>query len=746
MMAAAGLRPPLERWSKLDQVLWAGRLVDPWGDALERHGVIDLKAYEEQARVPYAEGLSPWVMGQPKLNLNRLLADAPEVAVDEMAEWMRRGLPRFGERAGGFPEDYHRTLAANAIDHADADSQPLVKPGHYRGIDGQPFLSEVVLHIHFQGLVREEERWVMKWTLRLFAELWNLGSEPIEGGRARLSYEVNLEPTAIGLGPPGQPFDSPELLDDPAQTTHSLEPWGSLHVTPEVDIELLPDEYRFHEFARVDYRIPCQPQLDGMGVPLPEWFDLVELEHEARGLTLFWNGQAVERLARIHRDSYGLSNFRTDRRRKTAKACIPALNYGGSGAMTNNPGDPRISHYLRTLAVGENAYPENISPHRRNIRRRNIYDRDPSPHKARHYGRVLPSQWADGGHDSATGDFRVTTSDARMPTDPEFWPLALVPTPQASHAPQRRSSRGRFLSATELGHLFDPLMWTPAYPDLPDFPGSGAQDTAELLGTQSIWQRPAMPLRRGQWPEVSWASSISNRHGGGHSLRIGRAEHPRFDRPGLRASDLLDLFHCGQPDSTHPALREGPLLRVAGRVNVNTASREVLRSLVHGELLQDAAIAEQLSLAHDTSHHLAPVTSPWQADAEQLMQAADAIATEIIRARPFATTSSLSHLRSEKGEAVFGNAELFSPDGSIQWSDAAAEECFARIYEQTGVRSRNFRLWVVGQAVRPNESGVEVLANVRRVYTVHLDPGERAPDGEIIEGNPQLEVRHVCDF
>ena len=239
---------------------------------------------------------------------------------------------------------------------------------------------------------------------------------------------------------------------------------------------------------------------------MAEWFDLVELEHEARGLSLFWNGQEVERLARIHRDPHGLANFRTDRRRKTAKACIPALNYGSYFSRINNPGDPRISHYLRHLALGENAYPENLSPHRRNIRRRNIYDRDPSPMKTRHYGRVMPSQWPDGGHDSPTGNYRVTTSDARFPTDSEFWPLAQVPTSSASHAPQRSSNRSRFFRVTELGHVHDPIMWTPAYPDLPDAPGSGSADSAELNGRISYWKRPAMPLRRGQWPEVSWAT------------------------------------------------------------------------------------------------------------------------------------------------------------------------------------------------------------------------------------------------
>ena len=194
--------------------------------------------------------------------------------------------------------------------------------------------------------------------------------QPIEGGQARLTYEVNLKPTAVGVGGPGLPFDSSRILDDPEQSSHQLEGQGSRYFTPVVEVSLRPDEYRFHEFARVEYAIDCTPQLDASGQVVAEAFDLVELEHEARGLSLIWNGHEVERLSRIHRDPHGLANFRTDRRRKTAKACIPGLNYGGYASMINNPGDPRISHYLRHMPLGENAYPENVSPHRRNIRRR----------------------------------------------------------------------------------------------------------------------------------------------------------------------------------------------------------------------------------------------------------------------------------------------------------------------------------------------------------------------------------------
>lgn len=746
-LAAAGFQAPLER-IRDGTGGQQGLLEDPWAAALERHTVVGIQSYLEQPRVPYLHGLSSAVVGSPRLNLNRLLGEARSEAVDEMAGWIATALPEFEGRGGGFPEDYLRTLAACALDYADADRQPSIQWGRSLGIDGQPFLSEVVLHIHYQGLSRVGKRWVMNWTLRLFAELWNPTSEPIQAGRARLSYEVHLKPSPVGLGAPGRAFDDPALLQDPRQSRHALSGTSGIYLTPEVEVVLPADGYRFHEFARVDYQIDCQPQQDALGQPLPEWFDLVEPLEEARGLTLYWNDQPVQRLHRILRDPHGLAGFRTDRSRKTAKACIPALNYGGYGAMINNPGDVRMAHYLRDLPLGENAYPENISPHRRNVRRRNIYDRDPTPDKARHYGRVMPSQWPDGGHDSATGNFLTTTSDAALPTDPGRWPLDEVPVPQPADAPQRISNAGRFFSTTEWGRIHDPLMWSHAYADREGHPGSGSEDTAVLTGRKAIWLRPMMPEGRQRWPGVSHASLPSPDHGGGHSLRIGRPEHSRFDRPGMRASHLLDLFHCGQPDAIEEAARTGPVVRVEGRVNLNTAHRDVLRCLVWGELRQDPAIAQVVRSAHDLDFGLRPHLVPWLQSPRDLDRIADQVADAILERRPFASPSELVQLRDGEDRPVFGDPQRHAPGKSLQWSDAAAEELFARVHDASCVRSRNFRIWLVGQALGKTREGApaEILATWRRVFTVFVDPGPRDKSGALLSPNPDIRILHARSF
>ena len=74
---------------------------------------------------------------------------------------------------------------------------------------------------------------------------------------------------------------------------------------------------------------------------------------------------------------------------------------------------------------------------------------------------------------------------------------------------------------------------------------------------------------------------------------------------------------------------------------------------------------------------------------------------------------------------------------------------FGRVYEASTVRSRNFRLWVVGQAVTPTTSSTvapQVLAESRKVFTVFADPGERESDGSIDPTKFRVKVLHENDF
>ena len=721
-LAAAAIQPPLTRSS-------TAHLTDPKARAVEENLTTTVQAYFEQPRVPYLAGINPAVAGEPKLNLNAILAMGPN-GVDPMAAFITTALPDFSARKGGFPADYVKTLAANAIDYADEDSQSTLVVGSHRGLDGFPLISEVVLQIHYLGDRIVNERRILDWQFKLFVELWNMNTQDVSG-TTQLSYEVALPMEGIGAGTGSQRFDDPELLNDPAKATHQLTSRNGKFWSPDIQVALRANEYKFYEVASVSYTLDVGPS----GIGVASSFSLTE-PAGAAGISLLWNGQEVDRADAIIRQKKGLE-FDLYKARYTSKATVAALCLGPYGSEIDNPGDPRISYYLRSSPLGENANPENSSPNRRNIRRGSIYDAD-SPRKPKTYGRVLPSEWPDGGHDSDVGNWPISENDKLVPTDPAYdWSQH----PVAAQAPQRLSNAGRFYSATELGRTYDPLLWQPTY--------DTAQDTASI-------RNGLMPASKFNWPDVLPGSPGSPNHGGGNSLRIGRPEHPAFDRPGQRAIHLLDLFHAGQSRSGDAALRQGPLVKIHGHVNVNTATRDALRALAAGALGQDPCLATvPASLEHQGAPLMAapPTATTLYAPSTGTQCEADRVADAILRARPFASPSQLALARDADGKYVFGNPERYRPgihipnDTRVQWSDAAAEEVFARVYEASTVRSRNFRVWVIGQAIAPATGATpEVLAEVRKVFTLFADPGQRTGEGTIDPQHFKPTIIHENDF
>ena len=718
----------------------AGRLENPQADIVERTVATGIRAYDERSIIPYSAGIDSSLTGEPKVNLNELLADDRAAAVDRFASHIDKALPEFVVRGGGFPDDYLRTLAAGAFDYADEDDEPTVS-GSYRGLDAFPMVSEVFLRIGYGGLQLEEDRKYLKWEFRVYTELWNMTSEPVEGV-CRVSYENGLSPTGIGVLPQGRRFDDPQLLDDPVQAKHQLEKIDGKYWSPGLNVALEPDEYGIYLMATVEYLIDVGPR-SGPGSEFIQSFALSE-PLGAAGLAMRWNNVEVARVPRIVRSPQNLTFYAT-RPDVAVEAAIPGHSYGPYGDFVNNMGDPRIAHYIRNEAAGENAYPENASPGRRNIRRGTIYDRDSST-KPRHYGRVLPSEWPDRGHNSLVGTWNPGSDERTLPDDPRM--IGNLPAPERGNAVHRLSQRGRFYSATELGRVYDPLMWKPAYADLPNRPGSGRGDTNALLASS-----PRMPNNRLTWPEVTNGSSPSGDYGGGNSLRIGRSEHPRFLNGSQHAARLLDLFHAGKSTSADDAEREGPLVEIEGHVNLNTASEDAIRALVAGRLKQDPQIGRLLSSSHSQAPYMAPRTAQMDVGTPTREKAADLIAEALLAERPFTSAYDLAIVEDENDQPIWGNEELFNLGSRMMWSDAAAEELFGRLWEASTLRSRNFRVWVVGQALAPTDAASNswldsprVLAESRKVFSLFADPGERDDDGAINGDRIDVEVTYENDF
>ena len=753
-LAVAGIVPPLTR----DAV---GSLKDPKAKALEEGLTASVQPYDEQPVVPFAPGISTSEVGKPKLNLNALIAKSPDTAVNEMASWIKTALPAFDDRKGGFPEDYPKTIAANAIGYAASGNKPVVQMGNYRGLGASPVLSEILLDINYLQRLNIGRSDYLKFEFELYAELFNHTNLPITGGKAQLSYEVGLNLPRVGPIPVGVRFDDASLLTDKTLNPNDLIQEGARFWSQPVSVDLQPGQYKFFKFAKVTYQINIGPTGKDVGLD----FSLVE-PLGAAGLSMKWNDKEIERIPQIVRESTGLKyiiNFA----RYFGKAGIPGHTYGPYGTFINNLGDPRISHYMTTYPLGENSFPENISPNRRNIRWDSIYKLD-SPAKSKIYGRVIPSEWADGGHDSQVTTWASgwssqregTTSPPKAGTGPGFDPTTVKgeAMPLEGEAITYLSDRKRYYSATELGRLYDPIMWLPTF----DPNAKPPLDSKSLRGDGTpSFSAGIMPAAGLSWPLVQVGNLPSARFGGGNTLRIGRPEHPKFnvsaagsvnhlpaDMPGTHAARLLDLFHAGKSRSEDAALREGPLVRIEGHVNINTATRDAIRSMAAGLLVMDPKLSKRTSTSFDG--RMAPPVSPLtNLSTPSTSMEADTIADAVIKGRPYNSPSELACVEDLNDKEVFGNPELYPEKENIQWSDAAAEEVFGRVYEASTVRSRNFRVWVIGQAVAPTtvtNANPEILSEARRAFTIFADPGKRATDGKLETNNFRTKIINENDF
>ncbi len=761
VLAVAGISPPLTRDA-------AGHLSDPKSRAVEENLSASLQPYDEQPVVPFAVGIDASVAGKPKLNLNALLAKPAASAVDEMAAFIKKGLPDFEGRKGGFPEDYVKTLAASAIGYASPGNQPVVKVGDYRGLGNSPMISEIVLDINYLGKGGNDGNKIMQYEFVLFAELLNHTNLSISSGSCALSFELGLTLPGIGPIPVGTRFD--ELLGDSTQCAHDLIPSGGRYWSQPQPVSLAPGEYKFYKFATVIYMINIGTASIGSQFTLSESLG-------AAGLSMKWNNKEVERIPAIVRNSKGLT-FSSGLRRYFGKAAIPGHSYGPYGEFINNMGDPRIAHFIpfkggisnstNGIPLGENAFPANISPNRRNIRFEIAYSKyNTDPAKLTTYGRVIPSEWPDCGHDAQVTTWDSGWNAARQGsvstngTGPGFDPTSIggAILPEAGEALTYLSDRGRYYSTTELGRLYDPIMYVPTFD-----PASGYDSTRLREAGEPTNKAGFMPASGLSWPLVQIENASSPYFGGGNTLRIGRPEHPKFDQPskhapvdmpGTHAARLLDLFHAGKSRSEDAARREGSVIRIEGQVNINTASRDALRSMAAGFIEMDPKIMERTSDTFDA--RMAPAVQPLTTlSALTEIKEADRIADAIIEGRPYATPSELTCAAGTDGKQVFGNPFLYPYTDSkrpfisrIQWSDAAAEEVFARVYESSTVRSRNLRIWVIGQSVSPTDitdTSPEVLSEVRKAYTVFADPGERKTDGTIDPTKFRISTLNENDF
>ena len=625
-----------------------------------------------------------------KVNLN----SSANLNVSTIATAINANLPGFTNRAGGFcisagggavntaayaGTAYVQTLAANIKDFIDTDSDPttdgtaistnLIRPV-YRGVDSHPFVNE----INKRYLLTSTSPMTIGGTNGLaftvetadYLELWNLSSKTSPAGTLQF---VAIHGQAGSLG------FQPISFANPFGASNSLGKVVNGATTNNLAVPAIPPN---------GFSILACPTVTNLFFYPSTNSPVFTLTQEFTNSRYFvaWNGVYYDAaLGGIRRNSGNLSLGTPANR-----ANLPSFIYATSAGAFANPavGDPRATIYLSQVQ-DFNAYVGNATFGGRNVRAGSVAAN-------REYYEVSPSGWPDGGHSSPKG--LSPTSDNQLPTS--FTPI------KTTLPPGRISNTGSLSNICELGGVFDPIQW--GVPSL------------------GVWQ--------GKWTNLSTSGVSNNAYGGGTTLRIGRAEHPRFaftnlggtspvPNMGLSSVALLDIF------STSDSYDNG------GRINLNTAPAPVLRALAGGVILtNDSGMNPSSTLTVPT-------------------KMTEAFAQGVMRYRatyPFLSPSQLAFIATDYGatnganhwtntwptNAIFGNTNLtisltnapgntlgtIASMGVSAWNDQASEEWFTKIYNLSTVQSWNYRTYVVAQLV--NTNGLPTGPSMRKYYLMYV--------------------------
>jgi hypothetical protein len=353
-------------------------------------------------------------------------------------------------------------------------------------------------------------------------------------------------------------------------------------------------------------------------------------------------------------------------------------------------GDPRASIHIHSPIIA-NSYDANSNWGGRALKRSIASIKPTLP-----YAEVRINQWPDSGSSSMpgvrpVGDQRRPGPTSIMNSDGTPYVTGIYPANQPNHAPAMISNTGRYHSLCELGNIFDPAQWSDVH---------------------------------------SRNSTASPRAGGGFSLAIGRPEFLAFDSEGKRAAQLIDLFAITE-ENIH-----------ARKININTAPREVLRSLVAGVLFNADPLAPDVRSRYSES-------------------IGDLFADRIIAHRnqsPLRGYSDLNILRDDPLEIrdpskpphtpFFGNPAFYeevpavidndNPNDLIEWDDAGREELMRKVMDLVTFHSKTFRIIVAGEVLNPTGKR---LARATREFHFTVEP-ERAANGQAIrDGTPRI-IKH----
>ncbi len=593
--------------------------------------------------------------GKPKVSLNKLLSDGggTDANVNTIAGIIRTNLPNFIARAGGFPsdQDYLKTLAASMIDYADTDSTPTVGTG-YRGIDSQVLLKQAFHRYEYKGKSFSGGIYYIKIEKFTYIEVWNLTSKDATFGG------VNIELKSVGNG--GAVLDK---VADSSGSSGSATPFDTSPANYAGDGPLpspVPAQsFRIIKFSHGAKDFPWGP------TPPPNNGN-INIFSSAVAVNLYVDGKLIDR------QSKGMDRT-TNRALNLQSGSVVML---GSTApylnvSTGSMSDPRSSWF--SGRQWKSASYTNSSWG-------GLAKFKSSSTLATPDLLCEPAKWMDGGHNSAFG--AAPTSETELPAV-AAGRVTEVPDFKKRYI-QLISNSGSYDSAAEIGAIFDPALWIyDASPGREDLPVDATAASQAGDGT-----------------------GASNGAGGGFTLRIGRREFAKFDQPGQRAWQLLDLISANEKR------------RTVGLINLNTASRDALRALAAGIKCEDEAA---------TPANLNPFYTGF-AEGTSGASVAQQFADDVIARRPFLSAAQLSSIPYFSSDAstvrkTWGSGSASSNPSEL--NDTGYEGQFRRLYDLTTVRSRNFRVFITGQTL---DAQGNPSSTTYRVYQIYVRPTRDAAD------------------
>jgi hypothetical protein len=638
--------------------------------------------------VGYSQG------GQLKTNLNT----SANLNVTSIADVITANLPGFTNRAGGFSNSaYVSAIAANIKDYIDSDSQPTftnVAGVNVRGIEALPFINERVTLFNIiqtnAATVGTISGIMITIVTQDFYEFWNLASKPTPSSTVSIVASNNLSFT---LGVPTFNFNSPTSATNSANQTVQNGTTTNSFVVPAmlpnafyVTNSLAVTNYFFYPVATPP---PAFPASYGGSQNFFKYYVYLGGVNSTNLYDQTLIGCYVSSSGSLPLNLNDASS--ANRRFFGSYSAFSAQT--NIGTFRTTMGDPRIMFYLNDNQ-DQITYANGSSFGGRNLRA-NISS-------ANNFYQVTPSLWPDGGHNSPAG----AAAGTLMPTSVPLAAYTNIP-------PSRISDSSTFTNICELGSIFDPIQWRD--PTFRTTSGFGSEPNG------------------GQWTILTTNATPDNRFGGGTSLRIGRAEHPRFAFVKLKATDTYPVPNMGQSAvalldifSVSDSYDNG------GKINLNTAPAPVLRALAGGvTLTNDSGMKPSSTLTVPNSM-------------------TEAFAQGVMRFRavnPFLTPSQLAFIATDYGitnptashwtntwptNAVFGNTNptIFLTNapgntlgttasmGVSAWNDQASEEWFSKIYNLSTVQSWNYRTYVVAQLV--NTNGLPTGPSMRKYSLMYI--------------------------